>query len=128
MIGDKSITRNIDIGSFEEEFLSATISGPIIKDRLWFFASYEKFEGSDPDALQFGIAGSGRASEIQGVTQADIDQIISISQSVYGYDPLNLIRQCNQELKTKRFWRSSTGALTTITTLYSRINLSMETT
>ena len=109
LIGDKSKDRDITIGTFEEEFLSATFSGPIIKDRLWFFASYEKFEGSDPDALQFGIAGSGRANEIQGVTQADIDQIRSISQTVYGYDPLDLFDSATQvedeKILAKLDWR-----------------------
>ncbi len=111
LIGDKSKERDITIGSFEEEFLSATISGPIIKDRLWFFASYEKFEGSDPDAIQFGLPGSGRASEISGVTQADIDQIRSISQTVYGYDPLGLFESATQiedeKILAKLDWRIS---------------------
>jgi len=109
LIGDRSEDRDINIGSFEEEFLSATFSGPIIRDRLWFFASYEKFEGSDPDALQFGIEGSGRANEIQGVTQADIDQIRSISQTVYGYDPLDLFQNATQiedeKILAKLDWR-----------------------
>ena len=109
LIGDQSKDTDINIGSFEEEFLSATFSGPIIKDRLWFFASYEKFEGSDPDALQFGIAGSGRANEIDGVTQADIDQIRSISQTVYGYDPLDLFQNATQiedeKILAKIDWR-----------------------
>ncbi len=109
LIGDKSKDRDINIGSFEEEFLSATISGPIVKDRLWFFLSYEDFEGSDPSALQFGIAGSGRANEIQGVTQADIDLIRSISQSVYGYDPLELFQNAtvveDEKWLAKLDWR-----------------------
>ncbi len=95
-IGDKSEDRDIDIGEFEEEFLSLTFGGPIIKDRLWFFASYEKFEGTDPDAVLFGPEGSGAANEIQGVTQADVDQIRSISQSFYGYDPLDLFQSATQ--------------------------------
>ena len=86
----------INIGEFEEEFLSVTFGGPIVKDRLWFFAAYEKFEGSDPSAVQFGTEGSGRANEIQGVTDADVDLIRSISQSVYGYDPLPLFENAKQ--------------------------------
>ena len=61
MVGDKSEDRDISLGNFEEEFMGATVSGPIIKDRLWFFISYEEFTGSDPDALLFGPAGSGAA-------------------------------------------------------------------
>lgn len=109
LIGDRSRDRDITIGDFEEEFLSATFSGPIVKDRLWFFLSYEKFEGSDPSALQFGIEGSGRANEIQGVTQADIDQIRSISQTVYNFDPLDLFQNAtkieDEKLLAKLDWR-----------------------
>ena len=89
-IGDKSEDRDIDIGEFEEEFYGGTFSGPIIKDRLWFFVSYEKFEASDPAAIQYGPEGSGRAREIPGVTQADADMIRDITMDVYGYDPLPL--------------------------------------
>ena len=88
MVGDKSEDRDIDLGEFEEEFLGATLSGPIIKDRLWFFFSYEEFTGSDPDALQFGPAGSGAANEIDEVTMADVNAIRDIAMDVYGYDPL----------------------------------------
>jgi hypothetical protein len=90
LVGDKSKDLDITIGDFEEEFFGGTISGPIVKDRLWFFASYEKFEASDTDAVLFGPEGSGFANEIEGVTQDDVDQIRSISQQVYGYDPLPL--------------------------------------
>ena len=77
LIGDMSENTAINIGEFEEEFLSVTFGGPIVKDRLWFFASYEKFEGSDPDAVLFGTEGSGRAIEIEGVTDAEYAVISS---------------------------------------------------
>jgi outer membrane receptor for ferrienterochelin and colicin len=88
MVGDKSEDRDINLGEFEEEFLGATLSGPIIKDKLWFFVSYEEFTGSDPDALLYGPAGSGAANEIDEVTMEDVALIRDISQRVYGYDPL----------------------------------------
>ncbi len=103
MIGDTSKDQGIDIGEFEEEFLSVTFGGPIIKDRLWFFAAYEKFEGSDPSAVQFGTEGSGRANEIQGVTDADVDTILEISNRVYLYDPLPLFESATDIEEEKWF-------------------------
>jgi outer membrane receptor for ferrienterochelin and colicin len=88
MVGDKSEDRDIDLGDFEEEFMGATLSGPLIKDRLWFFFSYEEFTGSDPDATQYGPAGSGAANEIDEITSEDVELIREISQRVYNYDPL----------------------------------------
>ncbi|NOR20101.1 MAG: TonB-dependent receptor plug domain-containing protein [Xanthomonadales bacterium] len=89
-IGDKSEDQDINIGEFEEEFIGGTFSGPIIKDKLWFFVSYEKFEASDPAAIEYGVEGSGRAREIEGITQADVDMIRQITLDVYDFDPLPL--------------------------------------
>ncbi len=63
-----------------------SLSGPIIKDRLFFTFAYEKFSGSD--TVDVGYAGSGVANEISSVTQADYNQVLDISRSVYNYDPL----------------------------------------
>ncbi|HYF23606.1 MAG TPA: TonB-dependent receptor [Caulobacteraceae bacterium] len=72
---------------FEEKGWGATLSGPILQDRLFFLLNYEKFEATEP-ALN-GPTGSGAANQIPGVTQANVDQVRSIVQSVYGYDPLD---------------------------------------
>jgi outer membrane receptor for ferrienterochelin and colicin len=86
LLGDKSENDRVDFGKFDEDFLSATFSGPIIKDKLWFFVSYEEFTGTDTSALDFGPAGSGRPNEIDQVTQADIDEVIRLSDSIYGFN------------------------------------------
>ncbi len=84
--GDNINGEDIDIGDFEEETLSFTLSGPIIKDRLWFFVNYEDFSGTDTDPLEFGPAGSGRSNVIDEVTQADIDDVVRIANDVYGFN------------------------------------------
>ena len=86
LLGDKTENDRVDFGKFDEDFLSATLSGPIVKDKLWFFVSYEEFTGTDTSALDFGPAGSGRPNEIGAVTQADIDEVIRITDSTYGFD------------------------------------------
>ncbi|MGA0605621.1 TonB-dependent receptor [Phenylobacterium sp. VNQ135] len=71
--------------AFEEKTYGATLGGPIIKDRLFFFGSYEKFEG----VLGFdeGPAGSGASTTIPRITQQTIDQVRADTQRIYGYDP-----------------------------------------
>ena len=86
LTGDKTKDNIINLGTFDEDTTVFTLSGPIIKDRLWIFASYEDFTATDTSALDFGPAGSGRANEISGVSQTDIDNVLSIAQSVYGID------------------------------------------
>ena len=74
-------------GDFEETTWGATISGPIIKDRLFFVANYEEFEAVRP--VLTGPSGSGATNEVPGITQADVDAVRDITRSVYGYDPLD---------------------------------------
>jgi len=70
--------------NFEEETYGGTLGGPIIKDKLFFFASYETFEA--PSTVNTGPAGSGVANERSNITQTDLDRVVSIAQTKYGYD------------------------------------------
>lgn len=78
--GNKSKGENLGIGNFDEETYGFTLGGPIIKDKLFFFVNYEKFETTRPSNSQ-------TIENISGVTQADVDRVISIFQTEYGFDP-----------------------------------------
>lgn len=78
--GDKSDGTSIDIGDFKEDTYGFTFGGPIIKDKLFFFANYEKFETTVP-------ANAQPLSAIPGVTQGDVDRVSSILNTEYGFDP-----------------------------------------
>lgn len=86
LLGDKSESNTVDLGKYDEDTIAATLSGPIIKDRMWFFASYDKWTGTDTNSLNFGPAGSGRPNEIASITQQDLDDIIGIANSTYGFN------------------------------------------
>lgn len=60
------------------------LSGPIWKDRLFFAASYEKYESQD--STTFGPIGAGFANDITGVTQASIDNVVNIFNTNYATD------------------------------------------
>lgn len=83
--GDKLQGDSIDLGSFEEKRYGASIGGPIIKDRLFFFAAYEKLKGAN--IFTRGPADASVAVPVLGVTQAQLDLIAQIARDVYGYDP-----------------------------------------
>ena len=85
LAGDKSGDRAINL-VFDEKTYGATLSGPIIEDRLFFFAGYEEFKAKQP--TQFGPAGSNAPNIISRVNQADLNRILDISKSVYNFDPL----------------------------------------
>ncbi|ALN65107.1 oar protein [Lysobacter antibioticus] len=74
-----------------ESTFGATFGGPLVKDKLFFFANYEKYTGKEvfTGNSSFGPAGSG-ANNIVNITQAQIDEVISVSKSLYGFDPGSL--------------------------------------
>ncbi len=82
-------TRNVDLSAseFEETTWGATLSGPILQDRVFFLFNYEKYESTQP--VFTGPVGSGAAVEVPGITQAQVDQVRQIAQTVYGFDPLD---------------------------------------
>lgn len=70
---------------FEEKTWGATLGGPIIRDRLFFFLSYEKFDG----VLGFdeGPVDSGASVVIPRITQSAIDTLRADTKRIYSYDP-----------------------------------------
>ena len=71
--------------TFSEEITTWTLSGPIIKDKLFFFFGYEEFEGSSP--VLFGTKDSGAPNPAETVTTAMANEIADIARNVYGYEP-----------------------------------------
>jgi outer membrane receptor for ferrienterochelin and colicin len=85
LTGDELEGDAIDTGSFDQKRYGASIGGPIIRDKLFFFVAYEKLEGIN--IFSRGPADSSSGTPVLGVTQAQLDRIAQIAQNVYGYDP-----------------------------------------
>jgi hypothetical protein len=79
LTGDTSKGEDLAIGEFSEKTYGATFGGPIIEDKLFFFANYEKFSTTLP-------ANTQTIGNIVGVTQGDVDRAVQIFQDVYGFD------------------------------------------
>jgi len=82
--GDSLEGDSIVTGDFDENRYGFNISGPIIKDKLFFAFAYEKLDGAN--LFDRGPIGSNAVNEIQ-VTQAELDEIAQISRDIYQYDP-----------------------------------------
>jgi hypothetical protein len=73
-----------ELNANEERRWGATLSGPIIPDRLFFSLGYEETDLAD--GVNFGPAGGGFADEANFVTQAQFDEFARIARDVYGQD------------------------------------------
>ncbi|MGI8480622.1 MAG: carboxypeptidase regulatory-like domain-containing protein, partial [Chthoniobacterales bacterium] len=74
LVGESS--RDKPVGDFHEYQYGARLGGPIVKDKLFFFASYEAKRALFPilgDTSRFNLA--------------SVQNIIDITQSQYGFDP-----------------------------------------
>lgn len=98
LTGDSLEGSDIDLGEFEETRWGVHIGGPIIKDRLFFFASYEKLEGTN--VFSRGPNDSSAGTPVRGLSQAQYDEILDIAKTVYGFDPGGIPQpQANEDEK-----------------------------
>ena len=77
--------RGVDFNGFnKEETYGFTLGGPIIKDRLFFFANYEQFKRERP-----GTSLSGTPYGDGDITDTDVQRVIAAANG-FGFDPGSL--------------------------------------
>ena len=104
LTGDTTRGQTIDL-QFDSKQYGGVLSGPIIRDKLFFMVAYERAKESDP--FDSGPQGQGFAAPIPNLTAAQVDQISQIAQSRYSYDTLGVIRngvEEDEKIVTKLDW------------------------
>ena len=83
LMGDKLEGTPVDITK-EDTAFELAMGGPIIQDKLFFYATYSEAEISNP--LTYGIQGSG-AENLLDVTADQANQVRTAIQTLIGLDP-----------------------------------------
>lgn len=76
--------------NFTSRDFGAELSGPIIKDTLFFMIAAERVRASRPVA--FGTQEDNAGTPVIAATNADLATITGISKSKYNYDPGGILR------------------------------------
>lgn len=82
--GDKIEGTNLTTDDFDEKRYGLNVGGALVKDKLFWFAAYEKYEGASTFAR--GAQDTNAGTPVAGLNQADIDRIAQIARDVYGYE------------------------------------------
>ncbi|MBV1906800.1 MAG: TonB-dependent receptor [Pseudomonadales bacterium] len=84
--GEKVGDQKIDSGSYNETKKGFSVGGPIIKDKLFVFAAYEK--NKKPRFISQAFDGSGSGGiQREFLSETDYNRILNISNNLYNYDP-----------------------------------------
>jgi hypothetical protein len=110
--GDRARER-IRTGAFDSKIYTAQVTGPIIKDKLFFAVTYERTRETVPADVDPAVL---------GITDADITQISDIAQNVYNFDTLgvaNNVVEKDDKLVTKLDWNIADGHRLTATYIWN---------
>ncbi|KTF67360.1 TonB-dependent receptor [Sphingomonas sp. HT-1] len=89
-VGNKTKGVTVNVPNFKVDNFGAELSGPIIKDKVFFMVAGERLRGGRP--IVEGPVGNNGGTVIPGVTQAQIDRISAIANSVYNYNTGGVLR------------------------------------
>ncbi len=91
MTGDKVSGRELNQGTFERENYGFDVGGPILRDKLFFYAAYEKFDTATTNPV--GSADDSSFPESNTIfTTAELGQISDILINQYDRDPGPAVR------------------------------------
>lgn len=82
--GDKIDGEDFTSAPFEEKRWGATLSGPILRDRLFFFGAYEETDLGD--SQDRGPVGAGFPNSLNFITEPQFNELSQILSSTYGIE------------------------------------------
>jgi hypothetical protein len=116
---DRTVNRE-----FKSQIWGAQVSGPIIKDKLFFAVTYEQLDASTP--ADVGPAGEEFQNTLSQVTRASVTRVQNISNGVYGYDPLDVaeaVDEKDKKLVAKVDWNVTDNHRVALTYIFNEGNI-----
>ncbi|QMW23868.1 TonB-dependent receptor [Sandaracinobacteroides saxicola] len=106
---------------FRSNNMGAQLTGPLIKDKLFFAVTWERLRAAVPAFV--GLQGEGFANSIPGLTRATVDQIKGIATSRYKYDTLDVAKnvpETDDKVVAKIDWNIADGHRAAVTYIYNK--------
>ncbi len=110
--------------NFQSQIFGGQITGPLIKDKLFFAVTFEGLRDSRP--ADVGIAGEGFANAVPRLTRAQVDRVKRASETIYGLDPGDVPANATErddKLVAKIDWNIADGHRAAFTYIYNSGNL-----
>jgi hypothetical protein len=87
LVGTEAGSRTFNPGTFKYNLFGATVSGPIIKNKLFFFANFESDALTEPGTTFLANTGGQTVGgSITRVLKSDLDGLSSFLSSKFGYE------------------------------------------
>jgi outer membrane receptor for ferrienterochelin and colicin len=97
--GNRSGSADDIIPRFQTRTRGASLGGPIIEDKLFFFGSFEDYQTVAP-ATYGTTDGAGGATKVPGITAADVANVVAAAKSKYGYDAGSIVSSTPEHDRT----------------------------
>lgn len=86
-VGTRADENNFDVGKFKFNQIGVRLSGPIVKNKLFFFASFEKEDLIQPGTTFLANTGGQTVGgSVTRVLASDLNQLSSYLKSNFNYD------------------------------------------
>lgn len=118
LTGDKSKGTDVLL-DFDSRNYGGFLSGPIIKDKLFFAVSYEHLKQTSP--VTTGLAGFSNV--VPNITQQQVDDVSQIAQSLYNYDTMGIASNSaekDEKYTAKIDWNVTDGQRLSFTYIHNK--------
>ncbi len=121
LTGSRTKDLTVTLPKYKQENYGAELSGPLIADKLFFMVAGERIRGGFPQ--QQGPTDNNAGIAIPNLSQAQVNRVIQIAQSVYNYNAGGVVTDSGDKddrLVGKIDWNVADGQRFSLTGTYAK--------